>query len=200
MMPQKPSDGNWLKWANALYPFDPDWERHLLTRTERPRPGSEEQLDDLRGLRDRDLAANLAQLLFYSIEHDPEIAKAKRDEAAKETEKDRRRLIRVAKLALDGKLGETRDERDGAQATAQHYLRQAPENCSDDDLHDWEKMHQYAKRVANGESPPRPRLAADIHKERQQARELDDINDAVDASRGGRPATPRREQQQFVGW
>ncbi len=199
MIPEKPADGNWRRWVDENYPFARDWERHLLTRTEQPQPASEDQLNDLRGLKDRELAANMAQLWFYLTAHATEIAKARRDEAERENEKDRKRLIRVAKLALDGKLGDTRDERDSAQATAQHYLRTAPENCDYDTLRDWEKMHQYAKRIANGESPKPPRLAADVRKEQQQARELADIQGAVDAVPYGKPQTPRAEQQHLGG-
>lgn len=195
MRPAKPTDGNWLNWVNRNYPFAEDWQRHLLTRVERPSPGSNEQLDDLRGLNDRFAAAELAMIWFHSIENSGDIAKALVADRERDNEKDRKRLIRVAKLALDGKLGESRDERDNAQATAQTYIRNAPENCTYDDLRDWEKMHQYAKRITNGERVERPRLAADIRREKEQARSLADMHESIGAAQADRP----RAEQTILG-
>jgi hypothetical protein len=198
VIPSKPDDGNWLEWVNRNYPFANDWQQHLLTRIERPRPGSDEQLDDLRGINDRFAAAELAKIWFYSTENSGDIAKNLIADRERENEKDRKRLIRVAKLALDGKLGESRDERDNAQATAQTYIQNAPENCTYDDLRDWEKMHQYAKRITNGERVERPRLAADIRREKEQARSLADMHETIGAAQANRP---KAEQRQFGdGW
>ena len=198
MRPKKPTDGNWLDWVNKNYPFTEDWQRHLLTRIERPSPGSDEQLDDLRGLNDRFAAAELAMIWFYSTENAGDIAKALIADRERDNEKDRKRLIRVAKLALEGKLGESRDDRDSAHATAQTYIRNAPENCTYDDLRDWEKMHRFAKRIANGERAERPRLSVDVKREKEQARSIADMDDSIGSVQASRP---RAEQTQLGrGW
>ena len=188
MIPRKPDRRDatgWLSWVNTNYTFEPKWERRLLKRRERPTPGSEEQLNDLRGVRVREIAAELAGLWFHATENSSRIASAIKDGKERDAEKERARLVRIAKLALDGKLGDSPMARDTAQATAQQYLSNMPEFCDDDTLADWEKMHQYAKRVANGEKPSRPRLAADIRAEQARRREMADIHDSIGAAYGG---------------
>ena len=187
-IPAKPVNGDWFAWVQNHYPFDPRWEHHICHRTERERPGSAEELNDLRGLRDRHQAAELAQMWFYVNENAVKINAAREADRAVENLKDRARLIRLAKTALEGHLGDTREQRDDAQATAQTYLRQPPEHCSDDDLHDWEKMHAYAKRVAVGcAAKQRPRLAADVRAEREKARSLADMHDSIGAVNSSKP-------------
>lgn len=194
------SDLGWLRWVNTNYPFDPEWRDHLLQRkpSERPREGSPESLDDLRGLEDRATAALLAAQWWRIFEHGDEIAEAKRQDRDTEWQKKRTRLVRLGKQALDGKLGDTREQCDDARATAQTYLRQSPEHCSDDDLRDWEKMHRYAKKIASGLQVNRPRLAADLRREAEQRRSVADMDDAIGAAQYGRPQ-PKREQTSFGG-
>jgi hypothetical protein len=65
---QPPADGDWLAWADTHYPFDPKWETILLTRSpeHRATPQSQSELNDLRGLRDRNQAAMMASV-WYNI-------------------------------------------------------------------------------------------------------------------------------------
>jgi hypothetical protein len=188
----------WRDWADRLYPFDPKWEQYLLTRTERPRPGSDDQLRDLCGLRDRTTAALMAELWFRGNERVDDTEREQRADRDRARDKERKRLIHIAKLALDGKLGETRDDRDAAQATAQTYLgNMPPEQCDYDTLRDWEKMHQHAKAIAEGRNPTRPTLSRDRKREAQRKRELDDIDGAIDAQPAGKPQ--RHEQGSLYG-
>lgn len=186
-LPVKPTNGNWLGWVDQFYPFAEDWETYLRTRRERPVPGSPESLNDLRGIRDRDSAADLAQLWFYINENTERINSAVEADKRENEEKERGRLIRISRLALDGKLGESADAKDTARATAQHYLRQSPENCSFDELQDWEKMHAYSKQIAQGRNVPRPMLSSDIRREAERRRSIDDINDSIGAAIAARP-------------
>lgn len=60
-------DSEWVEWVNRRYPFEPKWEKYLLTRDAVERDRSirdREQLEDIRGLRDRHSAAMLAKLFF----------------------------------------------------------------------------------------------------------------------------------------
>jgi hypothetical protein len=54
----------WQRWCDEEYPFDPKWESILLHRTTEQRApvGHPTELNDLRGIRDRELAAMLAPL------------------------------------------------------------------------------------------------------------------------------------------
>jgi hypothetical protein len=201
-MIEKPTNGNWFEWVNRRYPFDDAWERHLLTRTERPQPCSEEQLDDLRGIVDRSLAAMFAELWFHSVEKVSDVERAQRLDREKEREKERCRMVRTAKLALESKLGDTREERDSAQATAQHMLGNGLlEQLGYNELRDWERMHRYARAVARGDSPPRPTLWRERKRESQQRRELEDIDGAIGAIQAWKPRTQYEQQElgQFRG-
>jgi hypothetical protein len=197
MIPAKPADGDWRAWVDKHYPFDPRWQRFLQRRTEFPRPGSADQLEDLRGV-PRDLgAAILAELWFNGIENTKQIESEQR--AARELlrEKERRRMIRIAGLAFDGKLGSTRDEQDGARAIAQQFLSDGPlDRLSYETLRDWEKMHRYAREIAAGGNPKRPTLSRDRKAQQEQRREMQDVEDAIDAVPGGRP---RQVEQRSLG-
>jgi hypothetical protein len=52
----------WSQWVELRYPFDSKWERHLKTRQPHQRPpmGHADELNDLRGMRDRSQAAMFA--------------------------------------------------------------------------------------------------------------------------------------------
>jgi hypothetical protein len=107
---------------------------------------------------------------------------------------ERRRLMKLAQEALDGHLGTSQEERNNARATAQSSLGYDLGRCSDDDLSDWKKMHDYAKVLARNPSAKRPRLARDARKEADQRRSLQDLDKAIDATPAGRPrAVPQRE-------
>jgi hypothetical protein len=75
---QPPADGNLLTWADIHYPFDPKWETILLTRLpeERAAPQSQSELNDLRGLRDRNQAAAMASV-WYNIRTKYAVLRAK---------------------------------------------------------------------------------------------------------------------------
>lgn len=196
----KPADGDWLAWVNRHFPFDEEWERHLLTRVERPEPGSEEQLNDLRGLASRETAAQLAEKWFSGAENQEQILRSQRIDREKEREKERCRMIRVAKLALENKLGETREDRDAAQATAQKMLGNGfPDQCDFHELRDWERVHRYSRAIARGENPPRPTLWRERKQRAQQRRYLDDVNGAIDAMPAGKPRQ-QYEQQRIEQW
>jgi hypothetical protein len=185
MIPEPPADGNWDAWVDAHYPFDPKWQQHLRCRNRPPKPGSGEQLNDLRGVPRELGAAYLAQLWFYCTSHESDIMAAKRADAEREREIDRRRLISIAKLALDGKLGDSRDDRDAAQATAQKFIgAKPPEQLLYWELSDWKKMHDYSKKITNGEHPKRPMLHRDLLERRQRERDLNDIDDSLGAVDG----------------
>jgi hypothetical protein len=64
-MPEhKDSQTLWLAWVEQEYPFDARWERYLLKRqsSQRCLAGSPDELRDLHGVRDRELAANFASI------------------------------------------------------------------------------------------------------------------------------------------
>jgi hypothetical protein len=196
----KPTDGDWLAWVNRHYPFDEDWERHLLTRAEHPEPGSKEQLNDLRGLVCREMAAQLAEKWFSGFENQEQVLRDQRLDREKEREKERCRMIRIAKLALECKLGETREDREAAQATAQRMLgNNVPDQCDFHELRDWERMHRYARAVARGENPPKPTLWRERKQRAQQRREIEELDDAIGAAPAGKPRT-QYEQQGFGQW
>jgi hypothetical protein len=182
------------------YPYEERWNRWLRTRpeSERPQFGTAESLDDLRGL-DRDMAALRAADWWHTYEHTDEIIREQATRRAREQESERKRLILLARKALDGKLGESASDRDDARSTAQTFLRQAPEHCSDDDLSDWMLMHQYAKQLSAGRKVPRPVLARDRREQERKQRELDDINRTIDAAPAGRPQQRRAEQRELYG-
>lgn len=187
-MIEKPADGDWVRWANQHYPFDEQWERYLLTRTERPQPGNEKQLDDLRGVRCRSTAATLAELWFRGVEQFESIERERRADRDRDREKDRRRLIRIAGQAFDGKLGETREARETAQATVQRFIGNVPlEQLEYDALRDWEKVHHYTLAKAAGENPLRPTLSRDRAAQAAQKRQMEDLHSAVNAADGQRP-------------
>jgi|WetSurMetagenome_2_1015567.scaffolds.fasta_scaffold30422_4 hypothetical protein len=195
MIPDPPADGNWLAWVNTHYPFERRWQRYLQTRTERPQSGSEQQLEDLRGVPRDWGAVQLAQLWFYCVSHAQEISAAKRAEQKREQEKERRRMISIAKLALDGKLGDSHDDRDAARATAQRFIgSKPPEQLSYWELSDWEKMHAYSRRVANGEDAKRPVLYRDRMEQRRVEREMNEVGDSIGAVDGSRPVRYRQQQ------
>lgn len=196
----KPADGNWLAWVNRNYPFAEDWERYLCTRTERPEPGSDEQLNDLRGVCDRRQAAELAELWFFGVENRSDIERSQRSDREKEREKERCRMIRVAKLAQECKLGESREDREAAQETANKVLgNRVPEECDFHELRDWERMHRYSRAIARGENPTKPTLWRERKQRAQQRRALDDVNGAIGATPAGKPI-PQYEQQRIKQW
>lgn len=191
-IPPKPTDtslAGFARWADEHYPFEAQWYTWLKTRSafDVPQFGSPESLDDLRGIEDRGLAAVCCEHWWNTYENLDRILKEHAAARRGEQQRERKRLILLAKQALDGKLGETPSGRDDARSTAQTFLRQVPEQCSDDDLGDWMKMHQYTKRLASGARINRPRLAADARKEAAQRKELDDIDGAIDAAPAGKP-------------
>jgi hypothetical protein len=142
----------------------------------------------------------LASVWFYIVANVDKIEREQRAAQEQAREKERRRLISIANQALDGKLGDTRDQRDAAQATAQQFLGNRPPDQLDfDDLADWEKMHQYAKALAQGGNPKRPVLARELREKARQRRELDDINRTIDASPAGRPQRRQAEQRELYG-
>lgn len=59
----KASREQWSKWVELHYPFDAKWERHLSIRQPHQRGplGNAEELNDLRGMRDR------AQAVMFAI-------------------------------------------------------------------------------------------------------------------------------------
>lgn len=76
--PQPAPDGMWLDWVDAFYPFDPKWETILIRRQpeERATPQSQSELNDLRGLRDRNQAAMMASV-WYNIRKRTAASRAK---------------------------------------------------------------------------------------------------------------------------
>lgn len=182
-IPPKPTDtspAGWLAWVQRNYALDRRFAHWLRTRKQAPRFGTAESLEDLRGVADRHQCAQFAEYWWTTHDNQERIEKehALAKHAARQVE--RKRLILLAKRALDGKLGEGAESRDDARATAQTYLRNTPENSTDDELGDWMEMHQYAKRRANGWNGPRPELSADRRKAEARKRDLDDIDAAID--------------------
>ena len=196
-IPPRPTDGDWISWVKRHYPYSPEWDHYLNTRRERPAPGTAAELDDLRGVADRVAAADLAKLWFYIHENASRIESAHAAERQQAEAKEKVRLVKIARLALEGKLGDTHEARDDARATAQHYLHQSPEHCSIDDLHDWEKMHVYAKQIAQGNTVKRPKLAAEVRREQEQRRSLSDLDECIGAVQASRP---RMTQQGLGQW
>jgi len=135
----------------------------------------------------------MAQLWFHCTENAGDIAAELRASREREREKERQRLVRCCKQALDGKLGNTKQEADEARAVAQRFVNGPPESCTYDDLRDWEKLHQHAKRVAAGEKVARPVLSIDRKKKAEQARSMVDLDAAIGAAQAGRP-TPTQER------
>lgn len=201
-IPPKPTDtspAGWLRWAEEHFPHDTGWQCWLQTRSENARPkfGTYSSLEDLRGVGDPVLASYIAAHWWHTRENTPRILREHELDRRKRESDERRRLILLAKQALDGKLGDSASSRDDARATAQTYLRQVPEQCSDDDLADWMRMHQYAKRLASGWRGERPKLASDLRKEAAQQREMDDIDGAIGAAPAGKPQG--HEQRSLYG-
>lgn len=73
-----PPDSDCLAWVDQHYPFDPSWETILLRRMpeERATPQTQSELNDLRGIRDREQAALLASI-WYRIRANTERQRAK---------------------------------------------------------------------------------------------------------------------------
>lgn len=65
--PRTATMSEWSEWVEANYPFQERWEKWLGTRQahRKPIPGSRQELEDLRGVRDRDQTADLARLWFH---------------------------------------------------------------------------------------------------------------------------------------
>jgi hypothetical protein len=63
--PKTASMSEWSQWVEKNYPYDERWRLHLLTRQRKPVVGSRAELDDLRGLLDRSMAADMARLWFH---------------------------------------------------------------------------------------------------------------------------------------
>ena len=196
-IPPKPTDrtaNGWALWVHELYPFDPEWEAWIRTRGESERPvfGTPESLDDLRGVRDRGLAAMFAWSWWATFENTKRVLKVHAAQKRVEQQVERKRLMKLCLEALDGHLGQSREDRDNAQATAQKMIGHDPERCSDDDLSDWWLMHNYAKRVARWPNAPRPKLARDVRAEEAQRRSLRDIEGAIDAIPAAKPRAVRQ--------
>jgi hypothetical protein len=203
-IPPKPTDtspAGFLRWVNQHFPFEEQWRSWVKNRSESEVPefGTPESLDDLRAISDRDLAVVCANHWWNTFENQDRIIRAHAAARREEQQRERRRLILLAKQALEGKLGETSTARDDARSTAQTFLRQIPEQCSDDDLGDWMKMHQYAKRLASGTRINKPRLASDVRRESAGKREMADFDVAIGAAPAGKPIYRRAEQQGFDG-
>lgn len=179
-VPNPPTDGNWLAWVNRHYPYEARWEQHLLTRRDRPKPGSAESLDDLRGVSERAWAAMLAMNWFRGVEQQERIEREHRQERLEEQSKERRRLIRLAQEAYAGRLGDTRESREAAQSTAQRFVGGDPENATWEVLTDWWAMHLYARATVQGRKCRRPML----HRDRVQQKKRDEILNDVDAAIG----------------
>jgi hypothetical protein len=197
-IPPKPtdtSDAGWERWAAQHFPYELQWYTWTQTRSdsEITQFGTPESLDDLRGIGDPKLAGLCARHWWNTFENTDRILREHAAQKIADQQKERKRLILLAKQALDGKLGESPSARDDARSTAQTLLRQAPEHCSNDDLDDWIKMHQYAKRLASGWRGDRPKLAVDLRREAAQKREMNDIDSAIDA----RPAQKPYEQREM---
>jgi len=192
-IPTKPTDtshAGFVRWVQEHFPYEQRWYAWLQSRGESdvPKFGSAESLDDLRGIGDRDQAALCAAHWWNTFENLDRILREHAAAKREEQQRERKRLIALAKQAVDGKLGETSSARDDARSTAQTFLRQVPEQCSDDDLSDWMKMHQYAKRLATGARVSRPLLEADLRKKAAADRELRDIDVAIGGDVCGRPS------------
>jgi len=91
--PHKATSEQWRLWVDAKYPYDSRWRAHLLTRQHRPFPGSAEELDDLRGIRDREQASSLAALWFHLGTREWERARrsTEQHEAHQRAEQERKR-------------------------------------------------------------------------------------------------------------
>jgi hypothetical protein len=196
-IPPKPTDtseSGWILWANKHFPRDSRWVAWLQKRPEGERPefGTAQSLEDLRGQPSRRQAGELARLWWTTKENIPRIHAAHAAQKREDQRKERKRLILLAKQALDGHLGDSASVRDDARSTAQTYLRQAPEQCSDDDLSDWMLMHQHCKALSSGKNPPRPKLARDVRAEEAQRQSLYDIEQSIDATPAAKPRAVRQ--------
>lgn len=183
-----------MKWVQEHYPYSREHDVWMKRRSpdDVPTFGTPESLDDIRGVPRFDgkgiyLAAYVAAHWFHTFENMERVLRHHAARHQGEVEQERRRLCTLARQALDGKLGENAQERDDAKTTAQSYLKRSPEYCSDDELSDWLKMHQHAKRVARGWRGPLPKLSTDIRREAQQRSDLNDIDAGIGAERAGRP-------------
>jgi len=188
MIPNPPDDGNWQAWADQHYPFDPRWERFLRTRRHPPQPGSEKQLDDLRGISRvafPGTAGRMAQLWFHSVQNASHIAEEQRAVRDAERYQEVLRMAQYGRLALQGKLGKTAEDRKNAQATAQQFLGAGdPGRLSYDELHDWTLMHKHQLAIARGQNPKRPVLSRDRRQQAAQRKDLQDIDQAIGAEQG----------------
>ena len=200
-MPTDTSPAGWMQWVLDHFPYDARYAAWLKRRTESDVPefGTPESLDDLRGIpQDSEsslrLAAYCAAHWWHTRNNMERISKFHAAKGRDEAQNERRRLILLAKQALDGKLGESAQEKDDARATAQSILRQQPEYCSDDDLSDWIKMHQYCKKLARGWRGEKPKLAADLRREAEQRKQMADLDRAIDASPAWAPRGSVQEE------
>jgi len=193
-IPPKPEDHRnpsaWILWANRHFPFAADWQKWLTTRSEsdRPRFGTYESLEDLRGIKDRGQAAMCAWLWWSILGSQERILGEHKKAQDNRRNVERQRLVKLAVQALDGKLGATNEDRDQARSTVQNMLGYNPERASDYDLADWAKMHAHQKELRRNPNAKAPRLWADIKREREQRRQLAEVNAAIDATPAGKPA------------
>lgn len=192
-IPPKPADWRnptaWILWCNEHFPFGEDWQKWLNSRaeSERPRFGTYESLEDLKGIEDRGQAAMCAWLWWAILESQDRILGEHKSRQDNALATERQRLIRLACEALDGKLGRNRAEQDAARSTAQNYLGFDPNRATNHQLGDWKRMHDYAKELQRNPSAKKPRLHADIERERQQRTQLADVERAIDAQPAGKP-------------
>jgi hypothetical protein len=185
-IPAKPltdSDEAWLDWANMHFPYNEEFADRVRTSRFKPKRGSFEELQLIATVPTR-TRGFLARLWFRGQEFQADIEKAQEIDRGVQREKEKTRLVSLAKEALAGNLGYTQQQKNDSRATAQASLHEAPESCSWEALSDWFVMHRYGKAVAIGRNPPRPTLYADRAKSAEMRREVDEIDSAIGSSQG----------------
>jgi hypothetical protein len=200
MIPSPPTNGNqpatdkqWSEWCDKYYPFEQKWEVWLRTRKEKPIAGSEEELDDLRGI-DRfgsygPMVAYFARQWFHGRDHRADIEREQNARKELEQRKEKQRLIGLARAAISGTLGSSKSSQATAKATAQTFLEaRDPGAQSFEVLQDWYTMHRYGLAISAGHNPPKPVLNRDRAAQARQRAELRDIDDAIGAQAAGRPS------------
>lgn len=200
-IPEPPQDRRnpsaWIWWVDRNFAFAPDWQQWLIRRdaSERPEFGTLDSLNDLKGIEDRGHAAMLAWLWFSMRDNQDRILGHHKGERDNRIALERQRLVKLACQALDGKLGGSNEERDAARECAHSLLGPNPDRCSDHDLSDWSKMHQHQKELRRNPNAKKPRLWADVRREREQRAQLNDIDQGI----GSVPAAKPRMQREMFG-